>query len=153
MPLAAAGHLRHVIWVRPPWSDQLQDGTKNVKVGFVAQFDTDEKTRFACSWPTEYYTSDGTFARETDFDKNDSDLSITTTLVEKLDKNEIGSEKWFLDIDLDYYTVDDPFVDDLGEDELKKVSSLFSTGEAPLGKGYNFKSILQATFMQLIQLE
>lgn len=130
MPLSAAKHLSHVIWVRPPWSDQLQDGVKNVKVGFAPEFHSKEPSRFACSWPTEYFTSDGTFAKETDIEEG-ADLRITTTLCEKIE-DDIINGAWFLDIDLDYFSVDDPFIEDLGQTELKKVSDLFATGEAPL---------------------
>jgi len=131
MPLVAAGHLTHVVWVRPPWADQLADGEVRVKVGFANGFTDGAEKRFACSWATEYYTSDGTYARETDFDASAKELTITTSQVEKL-KDDAITGKWFLDIDLDYYSVNDPFVEDLGGDELKKVSELFSTGEAPL---------------------
>ena len=34
LPLVAAGHLKSLIWLRPPWADQLPDGRKDVKVNY-----------------------------------------------------------------------------------------------------------------------
>ena len=40
LPLVAAGHLKSLIWLRPPWADQLPDGKKDVKVNsdFIVYF-------------------------------------------------------------------------------------------------------------------
>lgn len=33
LPAVYAGHVNKVIWVKPPWSDQIKDGVFNFKVG------------------------------------------------------------------------------------------------------------------------
>ena len=33
MPALYAGHIDHVIWVKPTWADQLPDETKHVHIG------------------------------------------------------------------------------------------------------------------------
>ncbi|XP_068992013.1 UPF0489 protein C5orf22 homolog isoform X5 [Neodiprion pinetum] len=33
LPAAYAGHLKHLIWVKPPWATQMQDGVSTFLIG------------------------------------------------------------------------------------------------------------------------
>ena len=33
MPALYAGHIDHVLWVKPPWADQLPEGNQSIHIG------------------------------------------------------------------------------------------------------------------------
>lgn len=33
LPAAYAGHLKHLIWVKPPWANQMADGVSTFLIG------------------------------------------------------------------------------------------------------------------------
>ena len=54
----------------------------------------------AVSWPTEYYTSDGTFAKKEDI-AEPKELTVFVSDADKFNQTFISDkEVWFLDIDL-----------------------------------------------------
>ena len=33
LPAAYAGHFRNLIWIKPPWANQMEDGLRNFIIG------------------------------------------------------------------------------------------------------------------------
>jgi len=101
LPLVVAGHLKKIIWVRPPWGDQLPDGIKTLHCGFSNDLITGKPTRLSVSWPTEYYTSDGTFSKTEDIISHSSPFDFMTILAQNFEAQpQFINESWFLDVDL-----------------------------------------------------
>ena len=93
--------LQKIIWVRPPWGDQLPDGIKSLHCGFSNDLITGKPTRLSVSWPTEYYTSDGTFSKTEDIISHSSPFDFMTILAQNFETQpQFIAESWFLDVDL-----------------------------------------------------
>ncbi|XP_072024138.1 LOW QUALITY PROTEIN: UPF0489 protein C5orf22 homolog [Amphiura filiformis] len=73
MPALYAGHMDHVIWVKPPWADQLPEGTRHVSVGKHK-----ETGKLRVSWPDVYFLSDILYAP---LDKLQNAKSVTIDTV------------------------------------------------------------------------
>lgn len=116
VPAAAAGHLSRVVWLRPPWAKQLADGTRVIGVG-----DHPETGLLRVDSPEPYYLSDALFSRQLrnkreftltvaelgDPDrKRQDEMNHTTELTNKLEV----SAPYVLDIDLDFFSTDNPFL-------------------------------------------
>lgn len=123
LPLVSAGHLKEINWVRPPWADQLADGRRQLKVGFCDGVVEKSKQRLAVNWATDYYTSDATYCDEKRM-KDAMEFCLTVSQ-EPSWKTRCP---WFLDIDLDYFSCDDPFTQDIQQDDLIAIGKLFSAG-------------------------
>ncbi|CAG5111149.1 Oidioi.mRNA.OKI2018_I69.chr2.g5483.t1.cds [Oikopleura dioica] len=64
LPLVCASHLKEINWLHPPWADQLEDGRRELSVGFAEGIIEKGKTRLAVSWSWDYFTSDATYCAE-----------------------------------------------------------------------------------------
>ncbi|KAJ8041171.1 UPF0489 protein C5orf22 [Holothuria leucospilota] len=61
IPPVFAGHINRLVWMKPPWADQLPEGHRRVVVG---EHKTHKTIRI--NWPDEYYLSDVMYAAEDD---------------------------------------------------------------------------------------
>ncbi|XP_041471879.1 UPF0489 protein C5orf22 homolog isoform X2 [Lytechinus variegatus] len=76
MPAIYAGHLGHVTWVKPPWADQLPEGSRKVKVG------KDRSSgKLRVNWPDSYFVSDLLFAPQEDME-NGKDAVVDVVTME-----------------------------------------------------------------------
>jgi len=124
LPLVCAGHLKEINWVRPPWADQLADGRRQLKVGFCDGVLEKGKQRMAVNWATDYYTSDATYCSE-DGMENAVEFTLTVSQAPSWETR----SSWFLDVDLDYFSCDDPFTHDIQQEDLIAIGKLFSAGK------------------------
>lgn len=130
VPAAAAGHLNRVVWLRPPWANQLADGTRDVQVGD----DSNGFLRVGCKEP--YFLSDALFCS-----KLINDRTFTLSVAEFGDPDETRQDEktyvknllddlhitspYVLDIDLDFFSTLNPFLsvfENIGlYDKLEKI--------------------------------
>lgn len=74
IPAVYAGHINQLVWVKPPWADQLPEGPRQVTVGRHLKHGT-----IRIDWPDEYYLSDVMYAATEDMtDSKLLNLSIVT---------------------------------------------------------------------------
>lgn len=104
LPAVLAGHISRVVWVRPPWSDQLPDGLYQFAVGT-----RDGQAKVSCAEP--YFLSECMWApREELQDVHDLMLTIHTLQdTAKLWLESFDHRPYVLDVDLDFYSTQDPF--------------------------------------------
>eukprot|EP00057_Strongylocentrotus_purpuratus_P030496 XP_781846.1 PREDICTED: UPF0489 protein C5orf22 homolog [Strongylocentrotus purpuratus] len=76
MPAIYAGHIGHVTWVKPPWADQLPEGSRKVKVGRDSS-----SGKLRVNWPDSYFLSDLLFASEEELE-NSKDAIINVVTME-----------------------------------------------------------------------
>lgn len=108
MPAALAGHFDRLLWVRSPWSDQLPDGDHCFLIG-----EKDGRAKVSSALP--YFLSECAWAPSEEL----SGAHGVTLRVRPLDwllaqrsQNEAwrpSSRQLVLDIDLDFYSTQDPF--------------------------------------------
>ena len=115
LPAVYQHHFTTVIWVKPPWATQIQSGKHKIEIGK----DKDGLLKTSSSLP--YYVSDLCYCEQltdaTMFDlfvvelshEKDNVLECCSVLSSILrDKN------WCLDIDMDFYSTQNPFKTILG---------------------------------------
>lgn len=121
LPAAYAGHFKHLIWVKPPWANQMVDG---VTTFFIGKHKDSGSIRLTC--PEPYFVSEGLYAtleelentREVtlhvmtigsfieDPTKKDDFTAISSTLRQYLPER---NTPYILDIDLDFFSTKNPF--------------------------------------------
>jgi hypothetical protein len=101
MPAVYGKNIDRISWIRPPWAAQIPNGTYTFNVG-----DCDDKIRTDST--LEYFVSDGCYKR-TDQLKNKTELALE--VVEIGDYKDSGDQCYILDIDLDYFSTHNPFLD------------------------------------------
>lgn len=98
-------HLSEVVWVRPPWAKQIEDGRHSFAVG-----ESDDK--IFVSSTLDYFLSDGGY-KEEKFLSNKKPATVHVCEVDE-SLNELISDDdekhWILDIDLDYFSTLNPFL-------------------------------------------
>ncbi|XP_060806955.1 UPF0489 protein C5orf22 homolog [Amyelois transitella] len=114
VPAAAAGHLRRVVWMRPPWATQFSDGTRDIRVGdhpHTGQLRVDSKE--------PYYMSDALYSthllNERTFTFTVAEIAEPTRKksddeLQKLVDTISISKPYVLDIDLDFFSTGNPFL-------------------------------------------
>ncbi|XP_033626819.1 UPF0489 protein C5orf22 homolog isoform X2 [Asterias rubens] len=70
LPAVYAGHIRHLVWIKPPWADQLPEGSRQVVVGKHK-----ESKKLRITWPDGYFMSDCLYAPKEDLECT-KDLSV-----------------------------------------------------------------------------
>lgn len=101
IPLMYAEHVNETIWVKPPWANQLPNGTHKLMVG-------DNGDKIKVSSNLDYFLSDGC-CENVNLIKNKKQVKIHVTNVGEF-INEILREDWILDVDLDYFSTLNPFL-------------------------------------------
>jgi hypothetical protein len=126
-------HFR-IIWVCPPWSDQIRRGLHEFHIGIQA---TSGKARVTCT--ESYFVSEGIVCkREELLDEKQVSLFVIGINDDGLSKKVndfIGQESSLLvDMDLDYFSTKNPFIELYLEANLySKLKKLYTFDAAPEG--------------------
>mmetsp|Transcript_33754 Transcript_33754/g.41553 ORF Transcript_33754/g.41553 Transcript_33754/m.41553 type:complete len:336 (+) Transcript_33754:89-1096(+) len=110
-PAIFAGHIHSMGWIRPPWANQIRDGTHSFLVGKQR---SSGNLRVSCREP--YFADEGFCVKDNDLeDAKRFSLKVAQLQYFSMTKFRPPSP-WILDICLDYFTVNNPF---LKEYEMK----------------------------------
>lgn len=133
MPVAYAGHIDQLIWIKPQWANQISDGDYEFSIG-------DHAGRIRCDSWLEYFLSEGTYQPKCNL-SNQRHINLRVfTLDEQLINGQQTSqlrhvefqncvddanEQFILDVDLDFFSTANPFKKILDADVYKKIKQLF----------------------------
>mmetsp|Transcript_3763 Transcript_3763/g.5839 ORF Transcript_3763/g.5839 Transcript_3763/m.5839 type:complete len:455 (-) Transcript_3763:268-1632(-) len=109
LPLIVNGHVSHIVWLCPYWSDQFNAGHYQFLIGD----NSDGLAAVTCQEP--YYYDEGLVYDQSELTHTCSvDLSVCCTDSDySFNASSCNSNGWILDICLDYFTVSNPFLVDL----------------------------------------
>jgi len=125
LPACLGGHINEIIWVRAPWCQQIKDGTYEFSIG---QDVNDGKIK--TSLKEDYFIADCCYQEEKLLKSKSKvllhvvELSKDKTLLSKLIKKD-----YILDIDLDYFSTQNPFLGMLYEDDFQELRKVYETDE------------------------
>lgn len=110
VPAAAAGHISRVVWLRPPWAKQFSDGSRVIRVG-----DHPATGLLRVDSREPYYLSDALYSSNL---LNEKAFTFTVAELSDVDEGRINklalhlgiSHPYVLDIDLDFFSTGNPFL-------------------------------------------
>lgn len=111
MPAVYAGHFNNLIWIKPPWAQQMQDGCKQFYIG------CDKQTNFIRIDCKENYFISECLYMDKKFMENvkEANLDVVTIAGDESDFNGVKNvltkykSPVVLDVDLDYFSTNNPF--------------------------------------------
>lgn len=132
MPVAYAGHLEQIIWMKPEWANQIDDGDFSFHIG-------DSNGHIRCDSSLEYFLSEGTYQPSCNlnnqrqiklrvFTLNESLLNgqhSAARRCEFLDCVDDANKHFILDIDLDFFSTANPFKKMLHKNVYERLKQLF----------------------------
>ncbi|CAK1540180.1 unnamed protein product [Leptosia nina] len=109
VPAVAAGHIGSVVWIRPPWANQFTDGSRLIQVG-----DHPATGFLRVDSKEPYYLSDALYSsrlvNKRKFRLTVAELSPSTDSVQQLCNRLDINTPFVLDIDLDFFSTANPFL-------------------------------------------
>lgn len=166
LPAAYAGHLKHLIWVKPPWAKQIPDGITTFLIG---KHKEDGTIRLTSAEP--YFVSERLYAAEEELEnvreitlhamtiglfiedpgKKDDFAAITSTLRQYLPEKDTP---YILDVDLDFFSTKNPFKTLYERANLyEKLAPLYTFQRPESNDPVILKEITAARNEQLTELE
>ena len=125
VPLVANEIISKVVWIRSPWSDQIDDGRYHYHVGDLinpSSGDCDIRRDAAVSLAVDYYVDDDSYRPESELHMTTAktiDLtvaclgSVQSLQTHVVDIENVDDVYWVLDICLDYFSTLNPFLPEL----------------------------------------
>lgn len=160
LPAAYGGHLKHLVWIKPPWAKQMTDGTRIFHIGATKN---DNTIKVDCK--ENYFISECLFCPVAEL-KNIKEIFLkVVTLGKAIDNefNDLNSIKVFvresiqenthyiLDIDLDFFSTNNPFESCYSKASLyEKLKKLYKY-ETP--KCFNEEDIIVVTRKRKEQID
>uniref|UniRef100_A0A182JHL6 Misexpression suppressor of ras n=1 Tax=Anopheles atroparvus TaxID=41427 RepID=A0A182JHL6_ANOAO len=124
MPTVFAGHVQRIVWIKPPWSDQIPKGKFEFHVGeFEGSIRTDSTL--------EYFVSEGCYQPAEKLE-NKKRLQLEVCSVDEYPVAEDAdlTGGYILDIDLDYFSTHNPFLKIYDKVQLyEKLKDIFVSPE------------------------
>lgn len=130
LPIVYAGHIDHVIWLRPQWSDQLCDRRPTCyNIG-----ENKETKRLGIDIPEPYFYHEGVYCSEEDM-QSPVKLGITVTPIHETNTLckactdiicVLLNQPFILDVDLDVFSTQNPFIDKFTDKQLKLIDQLYA---------------------------
>lgn len=105
VPMMYAKHVNEVVWVRPPWAHQIDNGCHEFSVG-------ESNGKIYVSSTLDYFLSDGGYKEEAMME-NVRNVKVHVTEVGGALSELISDDDekhWVLDVDLDYFSTFNPFL-------------------------------------------
>lgn len=125
MPAVFAGHFDRVLWVRSPWSDQIPDGDYDILIG-------EKEGQARVSLPVPYFLSECAWAPGEELSGARGLLLRVRPLEWLLASQQVPDQPWrvgprklVLDIDLDFYSTQDPFSLMLSAGQMARLRKLY----------------------------
>jgi len=111
LPAVYAGHVARVAWVRPPWSNQIRDGSHDLTVGSLPGAPEGDRGPLRVATALPYFADEGMSAPAIALEH----VQPMALWVGECDAapTDAMPEDWVLDICLDYFSVNNPFRNDL----------------------------------------
>lgn len=118
-PTLFAGHIGKVMWVKPPWAQQLPKGTHNFLVGSY-------ENRIHTNCTLDYFLTDGCYQPEEELVETKEIQLHVSEIGENLNELIDEEKHLILDIDLDYFSTHNPFLKIYPQaDTYKKLKEIF----------------------------
>ncbi|KAH9283127.1 UPF0489 protein C5orf22 -like protein [Echinococcus granulosus] len=134
-PAIFAKYINHVIWLHPPWSNQLTN--RHPTQYFIGQCKSSEN--LAVNIPEPYFYNEGIYAHRSDM-KSLVPFTLTVSTIHESNTmcsactditSELINEAFILDVDLDAFSTQDPFREFYSAEQFALIDKLFTAPRPP----------------------
>ena len=143
-----------LVWVKPPWARQIEDGRHEFSIGDYCGF-------IRCNSNLEYFLSEGSYRPQEDLNNQKLLHLNVVTLNESVDGasvlEDFGAENgltFVLDVDLDFLSTHNPFLGCLAKGDIyADLKKIFHFDLSAAISSTNSEEILKASTARLQQLD